>query len=178
MNGTALDPSASSVRRAVRPVFVLTLLGTLAWLAAILLAPVLRSRSSEAAPFLYALFSPICHQIPGRSFFLRGFPMAVCGRCLGIYTGFLAGLVLYPFVRGFRRIALPPVKLFVLVSLPAVVDFLLGISRIWESPIGVRFATGFAWGGLLPFYFITGVSELVLWRAARKTPAGPASGGT
>ena len=164
------------MRRAVISVFVLTLIGTLAWLAAIVLAPVLKSRSSGAAPFLYALFSPICHQIPGRSFFLRGFPLAVCGRCLGIYTGFLAGLVMYPIVRGFRRIALPPMRLFLLVSLPAGLDFLLGLSRLWESPNWLRFVTGFVWGVLLPFYFITGLSELVLWRAAGRAAPTPAPG--
>jgi uncharacterized membrane protein len=178
MDGSVLNLSAASVRKAVRPVLGLTLLGTLAWLAAIFLAPLLRSRSSGAAPFFYALFSPICHQIPERSFFLRGFPLAVCGRCLGIYAGFLAGLVLYPFVRGFSRIALPAARLFVLMSVPVGLDFLIGFLKVWQSPIEVRFATGFLWGVLLPYYFVTGISELVLRRAARKTAAGtPASGG-
>jgi uncharacterized membrane protein len=173
MSGTAAASSQSSVRTALRPVFALTLLGTLAWLGAILLAPVLRSRSSGAAPFLYAVFSPICHQIPGRSFFISGFPMAVCGRCFGIYAGFLAGVLLYPFVRGFRRLALPSARLFVLASLPAGLDVLLGLSGVWQSPIGVRFATGLVWGSLLPFYFITGVAELVLGLTGRKAVRPP-----
>jgi uncharacterized membrane protein len=163
MRGSSLDPAEPSPRTAARPVFLLTLAGTLLWIAAIVLAPVLRSRSSGLAPFLYAVFSPICHQIPGRSFFLRGFPMAVCGRCLGIYTGFLAGVLLYPLTRGFRMLALPSPRLFVLASLPAGLDVLLGLSGVWEPPIGVRFATGFIWGTLLPYYFIAGIAELVLW---------------
>lgn len=172
----ALPPPAmrpESVRRAVRPVFVLACLGTAAWIAAIFLAPYLRSRSSDAgASFLYALFAPVCHQIPGRSFFFRGFPLAVCARCLGIYVGSLAGLVLYPFIRGFSRIALPAGRLFLLASSPIGLDFAGGLLGLWNSPNGLRFATGLLWGPLLPFYFIAGVTELLLWRTGRRKPSG------
>ncbi len=33
------------------------------------------------------LFSGSCHQMPDRSFWIMGYPMAICSRCLGIYTG-------------------------------------------------------------------------------------------
>ncbi|MGZ7065839.1 MAG: DUF2085 domain-containing protein, partial [Candidatus Aminicenantales bacterium] len=112
----SLAPPAA-VRRAVRVAYAITFLGTLAWIAAIFLAPYLRSRSSGAASFLYAVFAPVCHQIPSRCFHFRGFPLAVCGRCLGIYVGFFGGLASYPIVLGFTKIALPPVRLFVLLSL-------------------------------------------------------------
>jgi uncharacterized membrane protein len=165
--------SEAAVRRAVIPVFALTLAGTLAWLSAIFLAPYLKGRSPAASAFLYSLFSPVCHQIPSRSFTFGGYPLAVCGRCLGIYTGFLAGLVIYPFARGFSRISLPRARLFLLLSVPVGLDFAGGFVRIWASPIGLRFAVGALWGILLPFYFITGVSELVLWRSGRKKEPGP-----
>jgi uncharacterized membrane protein len=158
----------AAVRRAVIPVFALTLAGTLAWLSAIFLAPYLKSRSPAASALLYSLFSPICHQIPGRSFTFDGSPLAVCGRCLGIYAGFLAGLVIYPFARGFSRISLPSRRFFLLLSVPVGLDFAGGFARIWASPIGLRFAAGALWGILLPFYFITGVSEFLLWRAGVK----------
>jgi uncharacterized membrane protein len=160
--------SPAAVRRAVRPAYAITFLGTLAWIAAIFLAPYLRSRSSGAAPFFYAIFAPVCHQIPSRCFYFHGFPLAVCGRCLGIYAGFFGGLAAYPVVRGFRKIALPPVRLFVLLSLPAAIDFAGGLAGVWRSPIWVRFGAGFVWGVLLPYYFLTGVCELLLWRSARK----------
>jgi len=169
MRAPSLDAAEPPALRSVRPVFLMTLAGTLVWMAAIVLAPILRSRSSGAAPFFYAAFSPICHQLPGRSFFLRGFPLAVCGRCFGIYSGFLAGAVLYPLIRGFKRLALPSIRLFFLASLPAAIEVLLGLTKLWQAPIGMRFATGFVWGALLPFYFITGVTELVLWARFGRT---------
>jgi uncharacterized membrane protein len=62
---------------------------------------------AAAAPFLHsplidALFRPLCHQQPGRSFWIAGAPMAVCARCLGVYIGAAVGL----FVSAFRLSAL------------------------------------------------------------------------
>ncbi len=154
--------------RTVRAVWILTLSGTVLWLGAILLAPWLAGRgASGAARFFYAVFAPVCHQIPGRCFALDGYPLAVCGRCLGIYAGFAAGLLLYPLVRGFSRIALPPVRLFLLLVLPMAVDGAAGVLGLWKSPVGLRFATGFVWGTVLPFYFVTGFADLVRARRDR-----------
>jgi uncharacterized membrane protein len=36
---------------------------------------------------------PICHQLPSRSFFLWGTPLALGARCFGIYSGMLATLM-------------------------------------------------------------------------------------
>jgi len=165
-------------RRAVGLLYGLTLAGTLAWLGAIFLAPFLKSRSADtAAAFLYAFFAPLCHQLPARSFAFCGYPLAVCARCLGIYAGFLAGLVLYPSVRGFARLAVPSGRLFLLLSLPIGLDYAGGFVGAWASPMGVRLATGLLWGSLLPFYFLTGLGELALRRAARKgRPARPGAG--
>lgn len=161
-------PRSEDPAGTVRALLFVSLLGTLLWLAAIFLAPGLESRgSSRSAGFLYALFSPTCHQMPERCFSFRGYPLAVCGRCLGVYAGFLAGLVAYPFVRGISKLELPRARTFLWFSVPIGVDGLAGILGIWASPIGVRFATGVLWGTILPFYFITGVAELVVSRKAR-----------
>jgi len=161
--------------RAVPPgtvlrVYLLTAAGAVLWLAAIFLAPYLAGRGSgRAADLLYAVFSPVCHQIPERCFALHGHPLAVCGRCLGIYAGFAAGLVLYPFIRGFSRLARPRASTFLALTLPMAVDGVAGVLGLWSSPIGLRFATGAVWGPLLPFFFVTGVAELA---AARKRGTG------
>ena len=161
--------SRSAKARSVRRVWLLTLAGTAVWLASIFLAPWLAGRGrTGAARFIYAIFAPMCHQIPGRCFFLAGHPLAVCGRCLGIYAGFGAGLLLYPLVRGFTRLSVPSVRLFAALTLPMALDAGGGILGLWKSPIGLRFATGFAWGTLLPFYFVTGAADLFRTRAERR----------
>jgi uncharacterized membrane protein len=160
--------SRAGITRTVLGVYLLTVAGTAAWLAAIFLAPALAARGSAgAARLIYAAFSPICHQIPGRCFAFHGHPLAVCGRCLGIYAGFGAGLALYPFVRGFSKLALPSARLFILMTLPLALDGAVGVIGLWASPIGVRFATGVIWGTVLPFFFVTGVADLVDGRKKR-----------
>jgi uncharacterized membrane protein len=47
-------------------------------------------------------------------------------------------------------------------------DGVAGVLGLWRSPIGLRFVTGFAWGIILPFYFVTGVVDLVLTRRRRR----------
>jgi uncharacterized membrane protein len=165
MANVAVSPD----RRTVRTVYVATVAGTAVWLAAIFLAPELAARGrTGAARLLYAVFAPVCHQIPDRCFVLHGHPLAVCGRCLGVYAGFALGLALFPLVRGFSRFALPSARLFLLAVFPLAVDGLAGLVGIWASPIGVRFATGLVWGTVLPFYFVTGVADLALTRRRRR----------
>jgi len=148
----------------------MTLAGTAVWLGAIFLAPWLAGRGrAGAARFIYAAFAPLCHQIPDRCFHLGGHPLAVCGRCLGIYAGFAAGLLLYPLVRGFRRLAVPPAWLFAALTAPMAIDAGAGLLGVWQGPIGLRLATGFAWGTVLPFYFVTGVADYVRARRDRRT---------
>jgi uncharacterized membrane protein len=147
----------------------LTLVLALLWLAAIVLAPVLRKAGSGTAAVLYACFAPACHQDPARSFSLLGAPLAVCSRCLGIYSGFLAGLGLYPFARGFDSVRLPGWRAFIPVSLPLVLDGLANALRLWDSPNLLRFLFGFAWGTILPFYVLTALGELALSKLAIPT---------
>jgi len=169
---TALNP------RTVRTIWALTFGGAIVWMAMIFLAPWLAARGAAgAARIVYAVFAPVCHQIADRCFVLNGHPLAVCGRCLGIYAGVLAGLVLYPLIRGFSRLALPRARTFVFVTLPLALDGLAGVLGIWRSPIGLRFATGVLWGAILPFYFVPGLADLVRTRrerlAARKLAKSP-----
>jgi uncharacterized membrane protein len=84
----------------------------------------------------------------------------VCGRCLGIYFGFLGGTVLYPFLKGFSHLNLPKARTFILLSLPIVIDTMGNFFRLWMTPIWFRFFFGFLWGTILPFYFIRGFTDV------------------
>ena len=152
----------------MRRVWLLTAAGALLWLAGIVLAPWLAARGAAGpARAVYALYAPVCHQLADRCYVLWGRPLAVCGRCLGIYLGFAAGLAAYPLVRRFDRSALPSARLFILLSLPLAVDGLAGFFGIWRSPIAVRAATGLVWGALLPYYWVAGLADLLRARRER-----------
>lgn len=149
-------------KKIILPIYFSTLGGIILWLAAIFLAPFLKSRSLTLNILFYDLFSPICHQIPSRSFFCFGSPLAVCGRCLGIYLGFLAGTILYPFLGGFSKSTLPKKESFLLLSLPIALDTLGNFFGLWTTSNWLRLLIGFIWGVLLPFYFILGITDLAL----------------
>jgi uncharacterized membrane protein len=145
-----------------------TLVGIVIWLGLIFLTPYLKSRSPESNIFLYALFSPLCHQIPSRSFFIFNYPLAVCARCLGIYFGFFAGAGLFPFVRRFSNLTLPKTRTLIFFTFPVALDFIGNLFRLFRSSNGLRFSTGFIWGALLPFYFIPGMVDFLSKLKTRK----------
>jgi uncharacterized membrane protein len=149
-----------SPRSIIRVVYLLTLSGSLIWLGGIFLAPYLESRRSALTAFIYAVYAPLCHQIPSRSFACFGHPLAVCGRCLGIYLGFLLGVGLYAVLRGFLEARLPKTEIFITMSLPIVLDTAANFFHLWMSPNWFRLVLGLIWGTTLPFYFITGLAEL------------------
>ncbi|HZE21484.1 MAG TPA: DUF2085 domain-containing protein [Desulfobaccales bacterium] len=164
----------AGVGRTGRLVHGVALVGTLIWLAAIFLAPLLRSRGAGAASgLLYAVFAPVCHQIPSRCLSFHGYPLAVCARCLGIYAGFLAGLAAYPLVRRMESLELPEGRIILLAALPMGLDFLVGAFRAWPSPSGVRLATGLVWGSVLPFYVIPSVTDAVRRIRSRRAARPP-----
>jgi uncharacterized membrane protein len=140
-------------------VYLSTLTGIIVWLGTIFLAPYLESESSRSAGFIYALFSPTCHQIPNRCFYAFGYPMAVCARCFGIYSGFLAGTLIYPLLKGFSSPSLPRIRTLVFVSVPIVLDTAANFLGMWTSAGWLRFLTGLIWGSILPFYFLAGLSD-------------------
>lgn len=146
--------------------YLLILLVTIVWLGAIFLAPYLKSRSDPRSVFFYFLFSPVCHQIPSRSFFIFGHSLAVCSRCLGVYSGILGGTILFPFFRGFCNLILPKTRIFILFSLPIATDAIGNLLHLWRTSAELRFVTGFIWGVILAFYLVVGIIDLSfkLWK--------------
>lgn len=69
---------------------------------------------------LFRMYTPLCHQISARSFFVCGHQVAFCHRCAAMYTALLAaGLVFALLRRRFQPISL---KLFGLLLLPMLLD--------------------------------------------------------
>ncbi|MBN1274424.1 MAG: DUF2085 domain-containing protein [Candidatus Aminicenantes bacterium] len=138
-------------------IYALTLFGIFIWLSAIFLAPYLKSRHSVWNVLLYAVFSSVCHQIPGRSFHIFGFPLAVCARCFGIYFGFFLGTLAFPAFRRFSSVSLPKNIVFIFFSLPIVADTIGNFFHFWQSSNVLRFFIGISWGIILPVYFLAGL---------------------
>jgi uncharacterized membrane protein len=103
-----------------------------------------------------AIFSWICHQLPGRSPCLDGCYFPVCYRCAGIYLG-LATTLVFLLAFGRLRAALPSLSISLTIScllLPICIDGWANTLGLWNSPAWLRYASGVMAGTSLPLIFL------------------------
>lgn len=119
---------------------------------------------------LMALFSPVCHQLPDRSFWMHGVQLAVGHRCYGIYSGLFLGALLLPLLksRAFWIYQRAP-WLLMIGLLPPALDWSLQFVGLWHNTPLSRVLTGL-WFGLLAGLILTAT----LGRTPRPAPPQPA----
>lgn len=103
------------------------------------------------------LFTTVCHQQIDRLYQINGIPMAVCSRCLGIYSSFTAGIVLIPIIPQHsirNRIIIPLLLIGILLNLADVITYALGS---WDNTLLTRLIAGTFIG--LPAAVLLGTSE-------------------
>ncbi len=96
----------------------------------------LSSRLTEA--FMYS-----CHQKPDRSFWLLGYPVALCCRCLGFYCG----VVISGLMTVFNKLKIS-IKLFIILFLLTATDMTLNYLLKISTLNIVRFIAGIMMGFL------------------------------
>jgi uncharacterized membrane protein len=144
------------------------------WVALPALAPLLMETGHpRVAQLIYTLFSPLCHQLPERSFFLfgprlaytlvnlerllgtevplryngspaLGYKIAVCERDNAVYVAALLAGVLFALVR--RRLRPLSIRSFLLLCVPMTVDGLGQLFGFWDSTWWSRVLTGGLFG--------------------------------
>lgn len=131
------------------------------WNISIVYPAYCESKGNYLVAFLVRkVFSYICHQKAERSFFIWNAPLAVCARCSGIYFGLLIGSLIYPLIRNYQNINLPPRIYLIVALLPTILDFSLGVLHIMENTYLSRALTGLIAGIVLAFYFIPAIVNL------------------
>ncbi|MBE5961204.1 MAG: DUF2085 domain-containing protein [Lachnospiraceae bacterium] len=80
-----------------------------------------------------------CHQMPERSFFLRGYQFPVCARCTGVIIGYILAVPIY-YISGFHR----NTSIFGCFSM--LTDWGIQKIRLMESTNTRRFLTGLIGG--------------------------------
>ena len=128
-----------------------------------LMAPVLAHyKFYDLSATLTSLYVYSCHQQPDRSFWILGYPMALCCRCLGFYIGvFIAG-----FVDIFDKLKIN-LKTFIILLLISVIDIVINYG------LGERHNTGnitrFVVGLIMGLLFVVFISHLFKrqWRKGR-----------
>ena len=95
-----------------------------------------------------------CHQIPERSFCIKGYIFPLCARCTGVFIGQLSAVILFIF--GIR------LSFFVCAVLLLVmgIDWYIQFIGIYQSTNNRRFITGIM-GGLAVFGIYINIAILI-----------------
>src|SRR5215207_3630098 len=102
---------------------------------------------------LFRIYTPLCHQLPERSFFVCGHQVGFCHRCVAMYSSIVVAGLLFGVLR--RRIRPTSLKIGGLLLLPILVD---GLSHMVDDLSGLGFRGGGDAIGTLNFWLrmITG----------------------
>lgn len=102
----------------------------------------------------------ICHRLPERSFFIKGYQFPVCARCTGFYISMII-LVLYdyfiPIVFTFEEFILG-----IILSIPFLIDGWSQYFNLRESNNPLRLVTGLL-GGVGLLLVIGYILKEILW---------------
>jgi uncharacterized membrane protein len=112
-------------------------LGAGVWLGLVLFAPLLPVPLAGA---VYLAGSLICHQRPDRSFHIGAGQLPVCARCVGIYLGAAASMLL--ICRRAAPIRLAPRLVLIAGVAPTIATLLLEWSGAWPVSNAIRCAAG------------------------------------
>ncbi len=106
------------------------------------------------------MFSKACHQLDDRSLHAFGHKLGVCSRCTLIYFGFLAGTIIYPFVRKLNYNDLPPLWILLAGAALVAVDAGLDTFDIIKNTFITREITGGILGIVLSFFLVPGTIKI------------------
>lgn len=98
------------------------------------------------ASAVFRAYRIVCDELPSHSFFVGGYQVCLCARCLAIYsTMLLAGLAL-AFVRRHRLVRSIPWWLWLVGMLPMALDGGTQLFGLRESNVWLRLLTGAIFG--------------------------------
>ncbi len=101
------------------------------------------TKLTSATNWQYLVFKDLCHQESARSYSFNNIQMAVCSRCLGIYTAFFGSWIIMPF---FAYLGQHQKKLFKKLFSTAIVlnllDVLGNLFGFWSNTCSSRLLLG------------------------------------
>ena len=148
-------------------IYLALLLLFLIFYTGIFLAPYLYDRDRFLSSLIYGIYSPICHQLPERSYYILNHKMGVCARCFGIYTGILLGMLIYPFVKRLDNFKTPNKWYLIMALIPMGIDGTTQLIGLRESFNELRFVTGFI-GGIVGLFYILPVFLNMIHRISKE----------
>lgn len=98
------------------------------------------------ASAVFRAYRVVCDQIPSHSFFIGGFQLCLCARCLAIYSTILLTGIILAVMRDARRIPAITWWIWLLTILPLALDGGTQFFGWRESNNGLRVLTGILFG--------------------------------
>ena len=103
-------------------IILLALYSTFFWLGALSVPILSHFGLYNLSAKLNFIFSNCCHQNPERSFWLAGYPVSLCARCLGVYLS-----ITFTCIFALANKLKISLKLFILLALICSTDILLNL---------------------------------------------------
>lgn len=120
------------------------------------------------ADAVFHFYRFLCGQTPSHTFYIAGYQMCLCTRCLAIYSALLIGGILLAFMRDTRRIPSLNWKYWLLGMLPMALDGGTQLFGLRESNLGLRLLTGIIFGLATAWFLFPQIEE-----AAREPQPAP-----
>ena len=97
---------------------------------------------------VFRFYRLLCGQVPSHSFYIAGYQMCLCSRCLAIYSSLLAGGLVMAMFRYRPILALRPIswRWWLLGMVPMALDGGTQLFGWHESNVYLRLATGIIFG--------------------------------
>src|SRR5699024_1248458 len=135
------------MRRSPLPLYLIVLVGILGVFTAAAGGGLFGQQQPWFLQWQHQVFAGLCHQIPERSFWINGQPMAVCSRCLGIYGSFALGWLGLPLLARIKKgMKLSGKQLLIFAIVINVVDFIGNLLGLWQNTLISRTVAGGAMG--------------------------------
>lgn len=95
----------------------------------------------EFSAFLTSILMSACHQQPDRAFWIMGYPMSLCSRCIGFYSG----VVIFSLFSLFRQFKFSRI-LFVVMCLICLTDITINFVLNINTGNILRYVVGLIMG--------------------------------
>lgn len=134
------------------------LLGTLIGVAA--LTPVGYALGlSGPSDAIFHAYRFICGQTPSHTFYIAGYQMCLCTRCLAIYSSLLLGGLLLALLRNSRQLRGLSWKFWLLAMVPMALDGGTQLIGLRESNLALRLFTGALFGLATAWFLFPQIEE-------------------
>jgi uncharacterized membrane protein len=112
-----------------------------------------------ASDAVFHAYRFVCGQTPSHSFYILGYQMCLCTRCLAIYSSLLSGGILLALLRESRRIPSLNWKYWLLAMLPMALDGGTQLFGLRESNLALRLLSGALFGMATAWFLFPQIEE-------------------